>query len=283
MNEANSSNQSAPHISDAVPEAVPSKLRPDGTDPVARVGASSAGVSATTFFYRNLPQLDVLFTHVFPSISREPVIRVRFWGCSIGAEPYTLALEYRRRGVTDYRLAIEGVEYDSELVAAAILGEYNERELFGNGWGGMPSEVLKTWFQKRTDGTCLLDRRIRSAVFFSSGDLLAEEAAELPPADVVFAQNVLIHFTPEDALRAAGYLVRQTRPGGVLGLPGINLDVLVEAVRRHGLEPIAEGMTEIHEGWRLRRSNPKTSWGLEPLDRARPDWRIRYCSLFRKP
>ena len=77
--------------------------------------------------------------------------------------------------------------------------------------------------------------------------------------------------------------VAQAAPGGILALGGTDLDVLVESVRRYELEPLTDCIEEIHDGWRARRSRPTAPHGLEPLDRSRDDWEIRYCSLFRKP
>ena len=41
-------------------------------------------------------------------------------------------------------------------------------------------------------------------------------------------------------------------------------------------------MAEIHDGDPLVRADwPLHWWGLEPLDRRRPDWQTRYASVFR--
>ena len=49
-----------------------------------------------------------------------------------------------------------------------------------------------------------------------------------------------------------------------------------------GWEPVPELRAEIHDGDPLVRNDwPWRWWGLEPLDRRRPDWETRYSAAFR--
>jgi len=263
----------------------PSRLRPIPNAPFGRLGRSATGMSNATYFYRNGPQVAALFDHVFPLIKQskqDPVVRVRCWGCSIGSEPYTLAMEYHHRGITDYKLVIEAFDSDPELVQAAIGGEYNESEIFYNGLSFISPEKVDTYFDRNEQGNYVLKEVIRKKVLFGIGDFLQPECTALHPVDIAMAQNRLMHCQPETARRAVAHLVAQTRPGGILCLGGTNLDVLVESAHTHGLEPITYRLEEIHDGWRCRRRRPDAPWGLGPLDRTQPDWEIRYCSLFRK-
>ena len=48
-----------------------------------------------------------------------------------------------------------------------------------------------------------------------------------------------------------------------------------------GWEPVSDLREEIHDGDPLVRADwPWEWWGLEPLDRSRPDWQTRYASFF---
>ncbi len=264
-------------------EQAPSKVRPIKGRPSGRLGPSCTGIHSATFFYRNAPQLDVLFDHVFPLVRDGSTVRVRCWACSIGAEPYTLAIEHRRRGISDYALAIEAFDRDPELIQAALQAEYNERELFYEGLGFMSREILDRYFGQSEDGNHLLSEEVRRNVLFGTSDFLSPDSLALPPVDVVMAQNVLIHFDLAKTRQVLANLVAQTKPGGVLALGGTNLDDLVEAAREHRLEPLTTDLEAIHEGWRARRSQPTHRAGLGPLDRSYDDWQIRYCTLFRKP
>jgi hypothetical protein len=48
-----------------------------------------------------------------------------------------------------------------------------------------------------------------------------------------------------------------------------------------GWKPVTELLREIHDGdASLRRGWPLEYWGLEAFDDRRPDWQIRYASVF---
>jgi len=261
----------------------PSRIRPIKGAPSARFKPSCAGMSATTFFYRNGPQVEALFDEVFPQFKDQSTIRVRCWECAIGAEPYTLAIEHDRRKISDYALAIEAFDRDPELIQGAIQAEFNEMEIFYDGLGHMPRELLGPYFTRNEDGNYLLIERVRHNVLFGIADFLSDRCTKLPPADVVLAQNVLIHLEPEQAAAAFRNVVAQTAAGGVLAVGGCDLDHLVGFAREHHLDPIEARLEEIHDGWRARRNQPNAKHGLGPLDRSQNDWRVRYCSLFQKP
>jgi len=261
----------------------PSKIRPIKGAPSARFRPSCAGASATTFFYRNGPQVEVLFDEVFPLFKDRSTIRVRCWECSIGAEPYTLAIEYGRRRITDYALAIEAFDRDPELIQGAIQAEFNEMEIFYNGMGHMPRELLDEYFSRNEDGNHVLREDLRARVLFGVADSLSRRCVCLPPVEVVLAQNILTHLPTTAAQTAISNLVAQVLPGGVLVLGGTRPDDLLDAVARWGLEPLSHRIEQIHDGWRFRRSRPDAPWGLGPIDRSVERWRIRHCTLFRKP
>ena len=99
--------------------------------------------------------------------------------------------------------------------------------------------------------------------------------------DIVVANRFLCHMQPEQAetcLRNLSYLVK---PGGYLFVSGVDLGVRSKVARELGWTPVTELIHEIHEGDpSLRRDWPLQYWGLEPFDRRRSDWNIRYASVF---
>ena len=63
---------------------------------------------------------------------------------------------------------------------------------------------------------------------------------------------------------------------------GVDLDVRTKVALDLGWEPIPELRAEIHDGDTLVRTDwPWRWWGLEPLDRRRPEWETRYSAVFR--
>jgi hypothetical protein len=70
-------------------------------------------------------------------------------------------------------------------------------------------------------------------------------------------------------------------PGGYLLVSGIDLNVRANVSRKLGWKPLQDLLEDIHEGDRsLRNDWPLQYWGLEPLDKGRHDWRVRYSAAF---
>jgi hypothetical protein len=82
----------------------------------------------------------------------------------------------------------------------------------------------------------------------------------------------------EDCLRNLAQLVKRD---GYLFISGVDLAVRSKVAQELGWKPVTELINEIHEGDpSLRRDWPLQYWGLEPLDRGRIDWKMRYASVF---
>ena len=95
------------------------------------------------------------------------------------------------------------------------------------------------------------------------------------------ANKFLCHMGPPAAVRYLRNIARLVRPHGYLFVSGVDLDVRTKAARALAWRPLQELLEEIHEG------DPcmKTFWpchyaGLEPLNKRRKDWRLRYTAAF---
>ena len=87
---------------------------------------------------------------------------------------------------------------------------------------------------------------------------------------------------PRSAELCLRNLVQLVSPGGHLFVTGVHLGCSDEARARARLGPDHRAEAEIHDGDPLVRSDwPWHWWGLEPLDRRRPDWETRYAAAFR--
>lgn len=88
--------------------------------------------------------------------------------------------------------------------------------------------------------------------------------------------------SPAEAERCLQNISRLVVPGGYLFVGGIDLDVRTKVACDLGWEPIQELLEEVHDGDSyLRRYWPSQYAGLEPLDKKRKDWRVRYAAGFR--
>jgi SAM-dependent methyltransferase len=101
------------------------------------------------------------------------------------------------------------------------------------------------------------------------------------PQDIVVANRFLCHMAPPDAERCLRSIARLVAPGGHLFVSGIDLDVRTKVATELGWKPVPDLLEGIHDGdGSLRADWPCKYWGLEPLDKGRPDWAIRYASAF---
>jgi SAM-dependent methyltransferase len=123
---------------------------------------------------------------------------------------------------------------------------------------------------------------IREGIQWRVGDAGDAEIVDaFGPQDIVVANNFLCHMDPPDAERCLRNISRFVSPGGHLLVGGIDLDVRTKIARDLGWEPVQELLEEIHDGdTYLRRYWPSLYAGLEPLNKRRKDWRIRYAAAF---
>jgi SAM-dependent methyltransferase len=99
--------------------------------------------------------------------------------------------------------------------------------------------------------------------------------------DIVVANRFLCHMDPGDAERCLRNVACLVRPGGHLFVSGIDLDVRTRVAMDLGWQPVRDAIEDIHGGDpSLTRSWPCRYWGLEPLDKTRRDWWVRYASVF---
>jgi chemotaxis protein methyltransferase CheR len=123
---------------------------------------------------------------------------------------------------------------------------------------------------------------VASLVQFDVGDITnAAFMDSLPPADLVFAQNVLFHLPRPVARRAFALLKSRVRTNGALFINGMDTDMRESLTRLAGMEPVATGLEAIHEEARVDRGADWSSnyWGREPLSRT-GDWVRRYATIF---
>jgi len=239
-------------------------------------------MSLGTFFLRNRPELELVQRLASLKGTDRPV-KLAVLGASNGAEVYSFVWAIRSARPS-LKLVAHAVDISAAVLESAREGVYS--------LGG--SELVdEPIFERMTemDMEDMLDRKedrfpvkpwIREGIAWHVGDAGDPRMRELlGPQDVVVANRFLCHMGPVEAEACLRNIARLVVPGGHLFVSGIDLDVRTKVAIDLGWKPVRELMEEIHEGDpSLRRSWPCKYWGLEPIDKNRPDWGIRYASVF---
>jgi chemotaxis methyl-accepting protein methylase len=235
-----------------------------------------------TFFFRNRPELELVRRLSEPIARRRPV-KIAVLGCSNGAEVYSIRWTLRSMQ-PGAQLVIDAVDVSPTALECARQGIYSRgvsdlvREPI---CALMTAEEIGEMFDG--DGERLAIKPwIKEGITWHAGDAGdARMRQVLGTPDIVMANRFLCHMAPPDAERCLRSLARLVAPGGYLFVSGIDLDVRTKVARALGWKPVPDLLEEIHDGDRsLRKDWPCKYWGLEPLDKGRPDWAIRYASVF---
>jgi SAM-dependent methyltransferase len=236
-----------------------------------------------TFFLRNRAALELISNLVDSADAGSPV-RVAVLGCSIGVEVYSIVWNLRRAR-PDLRVSVHAVDISSEAIRIGEQGRYDNTAAAVAAWpifDGLSTSERSEMFDWDGDvGT--VKSWLQSGITWRVGDASDPEIVELlGRQDFVVANNFLCHMPQEDAERCLRNLARLARSGGYLCITGVDLDVRTRVACDLRWEAIAEMREEIHEGDSFVRADwPWRWWGLEPLNRDRPDWETRYTAVFR--
>jgi SAM-dependent methyltransferase len=236
----------------------------------------------STFFLRNRPQLELIRRLVRRGPETD-TLRVAVLGCSTGAEAYSVAWRIRTAR-PDLKLILEAVDISKRAVEVGKCGVYSlvaSEVTNTNIFELMTSTEIEEMFDRDGD-VVTVKPWLKEGVEWHVGDVEAPELlAALGPQDMVIANNFLCHMDPSEAERCLRNIARLVRPHGYLFVSGIDLDIRTKVVADLGWSPLQELLEEIHEG----DPGMKGFWpchygGVEPLNKRRRDWRVRYAAAF---
>jgi len=235
-----------------------------------------------TFFFRNRPELE-LIRRLSDRIATARPVRLLVLGCSNGAEVYSIRWTLRslRPGT---QLVLRAVDISPAALECAREGIYSlgVSELVREPICAlMTGEEISGMFDEQGERLAVKPA-IKEGITWHAGDAGDPRTRDaLGPQDIVVANRFLCHMSPPDAERCLRSIARLVAPGGHLFVSGVDLDVRTKVAKDLGWKPIPDLLEGIHDGDRsLRADWPCKYWGLEPLDRTRPDWGIRYASAF---
>jgi chemotaxis methyl-accepting protein methylase len=231
-----------------------------------------------TAFFRNRPLLDLLVAELRERCGENP--RVFVHACSVGAEPYSLALWCLHRAGTPMAPAITATDLNPSFLAAARAGVYPESVLQGM------TEEERGWFETGSPGEVQVPEAARRRVEFLPPHSFLEPLEAR--YDAVLILNALTYVQPGEqssAIRQAGRAARH-----LMALTAFHPDSIRADVEATGFEPVLRNQRLIHEAWGDRLvphpvppDRPEYSWMLPPFETPAPDPEFRFCAVFARP
>ncbi|CAK0741514.1 Chemotaxis protein methyltransferase [Gammaproteobacteria bacterium] len=174
-----------------------------------------------TEFFREPQHFDFLTTTALPALIRRGigVVRpLRVWsaGCSIGAEPYTLAmvLSEQKRSGTGFGFRILGTDICHTVLKTATSAIYPEEMA-----EPIPIELRRRYLLKSVERRAQLIRiapEIRSQVEFKQLNFMDADYHLTPSPDIVFCRNVIIYFDNKVRTVVLNRICRNLVVGGYL-------------------------------------------------------------------
>ncbi|MCC7367204.1 MAG: protein-glutamate O-methyltransferase CheR [Chloroflexi bacterium] len=182
-----------------------------------------------TEFFRDPDRFRYLESKVLPELlAGRTALKVWSAACSIGAEPYSVAILLKELAPT-LSHKITATDVDVTIVdRARRANKYVQAEL-----KNVAPARLEKAFTKMPDGTYTVKSDVRQLVDIKLHNLLTA-----PPAqgyDLILCRNVVIYFTDEAKATLYDHLVGALRPGGVLFVGGTEM---VAAAHQLGLSSI---------------------------------------------
>ena len=189
------------------PDALVARAREDAALRQAFLDMLTINVSE---FFRNPEAWEALVEkHLRPMLLGRLPIRIWSAGCSLGYEPFTIAM-LAREVAPHTPVHIHATDLDETILARARRAVYAESQM-----GGV-SAARRARFFRKADAGWEANPEIQAMITWRRHDLLRDPYER--PFDIICCRNVVIYFT--EAAKAQMYkrFCESLRPGGVLFL-----------------------------------------------------------------
>jgi chemotaxis methyl-accepting protein methylase len=204
-------------------------------------------------------------------------------GCSNGAEVYSI-LATIRSARPALNVKMHAVDISQEVLDLAQEGAYSltSPELVGEPIFERLTEAEIQKMFERSGERVKVQSWIKEGIVWHLGDAADPKMLHvLGDQDIVVANNFLCHMNPQDAETCLRHVARIVKPGGYLVVSGIDLNVRTKVAAELRWKPVTASLEDVHAGdYVMRRDWPWRYWGLEPLDKGRHDWVVRYATVF---
>jgi chemotaxis protein methyltransferase CheR len=150
-----------------------------------------------TSFFREKHHFEYLKSTVMPRLLQDNAgnKRIRIWsaGCSIGEEPYSLAMTVKEalRGTYGWDVKILATDLDTNVIEKAKSGVYAKERI-----EGLDQSIVRKWFKKgsgKHQGLVRVHPELKDLITFKQLNLMNQWPMK-GPFDVIFCRNVVIYF-----------------------------------------------------------------------------------------
>jgi len=155
-----------------------------------------------TFFFRHHEAFDALRDVVFPDLIRrnQTIRKLRVWsaGCSIGAEPYSIAILLKRdlgHLLSGWEVSIIATDINRDFLDRARAGSYED-------WAfrSVPDEIKGACFSK-SGNSWVIDPQYKECISFQYHNLVRDPCPSLrnrlDSFDLIVCRNVTIYFSQQ--------------------------------------------------------------------------------------
>ncbi|SDZ84464.1 CheR family methyltransferase [Selenomonas ruminantium] len=160
-------------------------------------------------FFRTPEKFGKLETDVIPDLlKRSSKLNIWSAGCSIGAEPYSLAIIMKEM-TPNVKHRILASDLDIEILAKAKRGVYTKDEI-----KAMKPDRLNKYFKPVEGEKYAVNQEIKNCIEFKRHNLLKDPFEN--GFDLILCRNVVIYFTEEAKDQLYANFFKALKPGGIL-------------------------------------------------------------------
>jgi chemotaxis protein methyltransferase CheR len=209
---------------------VPTLLAACRTDPALKTAFRDMITINVSEFFRNADAFETFRTRFLTPMVRS-LASLKVWsaGCSLGYEPYSIAMLVREQSA-GAGLRIVGTDLDETILAQARTSRYTEAQMLGI------SAQRRARFFTTVGDAWEVKPELRALVTWRRQDLLRDPFER--DVDIIACRNVVIYFTEEAKTALYAKFAASLRPGGILF---IGATESISNPRAVGLEPATPG------------------------------------------
>lgn len=170
-----------------------------------------------TSFYREAHHFEYISNTYLASLERAGQRQLRIWSaaCSVGEEPYSIAISLLESGIdlSSWQIEIIATDINTNVLATANTAIYPIDRI-----KGLSMARKKLGFLKGKGANCdkvMIKPNIRQWLTFSHCNLM-EQWPIKEPVDIIFCRNVMIYFDKPTQSKLLERMERLLKPNGLL-------------------------------------------------------------------